>query len=354
MSDRLAAVQQFDDSRAGVKGLVDAGITTVPFFFHHPRPLLPPSAPAAPLSIPTVDLSLPRPAAVDLVRAAASSLGFFHVVNHPLPLPLLSRAISAFRSFNDLPPAVRSAHYSRQPAGGVSYASNFDLFRSPAASWRDTLQITWAPGPPDASRIPEACRRELVELEEEVKRVGKLVMELLAEGLGAESGRLEGMTCLEGRQMVCHYYPWCPEPERTRGLAEHTDPGVVTLLAQDGVGGLQVKWEGEDGQHGWVDVEPVEGALLVNVGDLLQMISNDEYKSVEHRVVANSCKEGRVSIAVFFNPGKRGETDLYGPLPELVSPEKPALYRNFTMSEFMGTFFNRGLGSRCLVDYFRL
>lgn len=84
------------------------------------------------------------------------------------------------------------------------------------------------------------------------------------------------------------------------------------------------------------------------------MISNDEYKSVEHRVVANSHQEARVSIAVFFNPGKRGESDFYGPLQELVSPEKPARYRNFTISEFMGTFFSKQLASKSLIDHFKL
>lgn len=83
-------------------------------------------------------------------------------------------------------------------------------------------------------------------------------------------------------------------------------------------------------------------------------MSNDEYKSVEHRVVANSCEEGRVSIGVFFSPGKRGESDYYGPLPELASQAKHAIYGNFTMSEFLATFSRKGLGSKCLVDYFKL
>lgn len=103
-------------------------------------------------------------------------------------------------------------------------------------------------------------------LEQHVADVGREVMGLLAEGLGVERERFERMSCCEGRMMVCHYYPWCPEPERTVGLAEHTDPGVVTVLVQDKVGGLQVKWN-----EGWVDVEPLEGAVVINVGDLLQV-----------------------------------------------------------------------------------
>ena len=71
--------------------------------------------------------------------------------------------------------------------------------------------------------------------------------------------------------MVCHYYPVCPEPERTMGLVPHSDPGVLTVLAQDGIGGLQVKQNDEDGTSRWVDVKPVPGALVINVGDLLQV-----------------------------------------------------------------------------------
>lgn len=86
----------------------------------------------------------------------------------------------------------------------------------------------------------------------------------------------------------------------------------------------------------------------------VQIMSNDEYKSVEHRVLDNPHQEARVSIATFFNPGKRGESVFYGPLPELVSPVKPARYRNFTLAEFMGTFFGKELSSRSLIDHFKL
>lgn len=82
------------------------------------------------------------------------------------------------------------------------------------------------------------------------------------------------------------------------------------------------------------------------------MISNDQYKSVEHRVLANPFPETRISIPVFFNPSKRGDTDFYGPLLELLSDEKPALYRNFTMGEVMGRIFSREVGN--LKNYYKL
>jgi isopenicillin N synthase-like dioxygenase len=83
-------------------------------------------------------------------------------------------------------------------------------------------------------------------------------------------------------------------------------------------------------------------------------MSNDKYPSVEHRVTMNTHKEPRVSIAVFFSPGKRGASNLYGPLPRLVSSENPPKYRNFTIEEFYGTFFSRDLASKALIDHFKV
>uniref|UniRef100_A0A0D9WNY7 Fe2OG dioxygenase domain-containing protein n=1 Tax=Leersia perrieri TaxID=77586 RepID=A0A0D9WNY7_9ORYZ len=159
---------------------------------------------------------------------------------------------------------------------------------------------------------------------------------------------------IPGKSMICHYYPVCPEPERTMGIVPHTDPGVLTVLAQDAVGGLQVKHTAEDGGSYWVDAKPVPGALLINVGDLLQIMSNDRYKSVEHRVIMNSHEEARVSGVVFFTPGKRGALDFYGPLPGLISSENPPKYRSFTMSEFLGAFFKQDLASKAIIEHFKI
>lgn len=81
-----------------------------------------------------------------------------------------------------------------------------------------------------------------------------------------DGNKLKDMSCAEGRVMVGHYYPYCPEPNKTVGIASHTDPGILTVLLQDQVGGLQVKYDGK-----WVNVKPIHGALVINVGDLLQV-----------------------------------------------------------------------------------
>ncbi|RZC61480.1 hypothetical protein C5167_023242 [Papaver somniferum] len=229
----------------------------------------------------------------------------------------------------------------------MTFASNFYLFQSKAASWRDTLQM--GTDRTDSDKVPEFLRSELFELDQHIKQLGETLMEILCEGLGVEINRLKNMACSERRHLAGHYYPYFPEPNRTVGTKFHTDPSVFTILLQDHIGGLQVK-HGED----WVDVKPLDGALVINIGDILQIMSNDKYLSVEHRVVANSFRKPRISIAIFFNPGNMEIK--YGPLPELITPPlKLAIYKQFTMEDFMMKFRSKGLdGKSSLVDYFLL
>ncbi|XVE96396.1 hypothetical protein REPUB_Repub02eG0218000 [Reevesia pubescens] len=114
------------------------------------------------------------------------------------------------------------------------------------------------------------------------------------------------------------------------------------------VSGLQVK-HGEE----WVDVKPLQGSLIINIGDLLQIISNGEYNSVEHRVRANSLEEPRISVVEFLNIGKWEESG-YGPLPELVSEDKPAGYRQFTKADFLNNFFSKEMDSKSLIGKLKM
>jgi hypothetical protein len=83
------------------------------------------------------------------------------------------------------------------------------------------------------------------------------------------------------------------------------------------------------------------------------VVSNDDYKSVEHRVVIKSTQEARVSIALFFNPGKCGDSDFFGPLTELVTQERPARYRSLTLSELFR--YRKQLGhARLSLDKFKV
>ncbi|GJN16513.1 hypothetical protein PR202_gb03512 [Eleusine coracana subsp. coracana] len=143
--------------------------------------------------------------------------------------------------------------------------------------------------------------------------------------------------------MAAHYYPPCPEPHLTVGTAKHSDTTFLTVLLQDGVGGLQALISGY-----WVDVPPVTGALIINVSAFLQARSNDAFKSVDHRMVATNTGP-RVTVACFFEPsGPAASGRVYGPN---IKDASPLRYRSFTVAEFLEAYSFDG---KPALDRFRL
>ena len=338
-SDRLRDIKAFEDTKAGVKGLVDAGLTTIPAIFRH----LPDTIPvdASRLAIPVIDLARITSHRAELVaelKAAAETAGFIHVVNHGVPGEVMSEMLAAVRGFNEEPAEARRPYHTRDTGRRVRYHSNYDLFRSPAANWRDTLVLDMAPTGPAPEEIPPACRGVAVEFTREVQRLGGTLFELLSEALGLHPGYLEqDAGCLEGLTVVGHYYP-----------------SILTVLLQDSVGGLQVLFrDGE--QPVWVDVPAEPGALIVNVGDLLQLLSNDRFKSVEHRVVSKSVTS-RVSVASFFRlHGAAAAAKVCAPIKELlVAGSSPPRYRSATEAELIDHYRDKAPDASSTLHHFRV
>ena len=105
-----------------------------------------------------------------------------------------------------------------------------------------------------------------MEYSKQVQNLGNLLLELLSEALGLKPDHLKDMDCSRGLAMLCHYYPACPQPELALGTSKHADNDFFTVLLQDHIGGLQVLHEDK-----WIDVPPTPGALVINIGDLLQV-----------------------------------------------------------------------------------
>uniref|UniRef100_A0A804RF79 Non-haem dioxygenase N-terminal domain-containing protein n=1 Tax=Zea mays TaxID=4577 RepID=A0A804RF79_MAIZE len=127
-NDRLTQLKAFDDTKAGVKGLVDEGVTIVPPIFHHlPDPH--DATSNAHAAIPVIDLAAfsatnndeahAHQQLVAQVKAAAETVGFFQVVNHGVPAELLPRMLASVKSFNEEPADERRPYYTRDQARRV-------------------------------------------------------------------------------------------------------------------------------------------------------------------------------------------------------------------------------------------
>jgi isopenicillin N synthase-like dioxygenase len=132
------------------------------------------------------------------------------------------------------------------------------------------------------------------------------------------------------------HYP--PQPATVApgqiGCGAHTDWGALTLLAQDDAGGLQVQRR----EGSWMDVTPLPGALVVNIGDMMQRWTNDRWRSTLHRVVNRQSDRERWSIAYFFDLDADAEIL---PLAPCVSAQRPARYGPITAGQHLIEMYRR-------------
>ncbi|KAL7608954.1 hypothetical protein Lser_V15G13931 [Lactuca serriola] len=356
--DRKAELIAFDETKSGVKGLVDAGITEVPRIFRLPSPENPNSDQKSPPehSLPVINLEgikedpIRRKEVVKEIKEALGSWGFFQMVNHGVPISVMEEMKKGVLGFFEQDNEVKKHWYTRDSSGKtrVVYNSNFDLYSAPVTNWRDSFLCTMYPNPPQPDELPPQCRDILLEYSNHVMNLGRSVLELMSEALGLDSNYLLDMGCAEGLSIGNHYYPPCPQPELTIGTLEHTDAGFITILQQDHIGGLKVFYQNE-----WTDVPTIPGAFVVNAGDLLQLVTNDNFVSSRHKVMANKAGP-RISMASFFMRYLTDTGKVLGPIKELLSEDNPAKYRETTEKEFSSHYHQKGLTKISALMHFKI
>ncbi|KAK9013428.1 hypothetical protein V6N11_041437 [Hibiscus sabdariffa] len=301
-------------------------------------------------TIPVIDLGKAegrnRTRIVQQICKASEEYGFFQVVNHGVPEDLMKESMDVLKEFFEMPAEDKAVLYSEDPRNRCRLStSSVNYAREKVHHWRDNLRHPCLPGLEDCIQLwpqkPIRYREVVARFSIEAKKLGSRILEFVAEGLGLEPGYFGGELS-EFMQLSVNHYPPCPDPSLTLGIAQHCDPNLVTILHQGDVNGLQVFNNGE-----WIRVEPLQNAFVVNIGNQLQIISNDKLKSVEHRVVTNS-NLARTSAAFFIAPS--GDS-IIEPAKSLIG--QASLYRAFEFKDFLLHYFPNLENNDVVMERFR-
>ena len=288
--------------------------------------------------------------AVDAIAAAARDLGFFQVTGHGVSADLIDRVWAQTHRFFGLPlGAKRTLARTRENPRGY-YDRELTKNRRDQKEVFDFAAVLHAELPDDhpvnravidgTNRWPSALPRFRATMLDYLAACERLALRLLgalSSGLGVDENALRPCFCpVHSGFARLNYYPLDDPLEPAvaatltslgdMALHHHSDAGALTILLQDDVGGLQVGTG-----DGWVEVTPVEGALVINIGDMMQIWSNDRYHAAVHRVRPVRGRP-RYSIPFFYNPAYT--TDV-APLP--VAGAGSPRYRTLNWGQFRQT-----------------
>ncbi|KAF5204351.1 Gibberellin 20-oxidase protein, partial [Thalictrum thalictroides] len=263
--------------------------------------------------------------AAELVREACLKHGFFQVTNHGVDPRLLSAAYDHMDGFFKLP-IDEKLKVSKKPGSLAGYSKAHATRFSSNLPWKETLSFGYHENdsnPVVLDYFQSALGKDF-EQTGAMKELSLVIFELLAISLGVD--RMYFRNFYEDSSSIgrCNYYPTCQDPSLTFGTGPHTDATSLTILYQDQVGGLEVF-----SQNKWKSVQPKPDALVINIGDTFQALSNGIYKSCLHRAVVNSTKERR-SLAFFVSPNE--DKVIKPPEDLLVDGNETRKYPDFTWS----------------------
>lgn len=288
-----------------------------------------------------------RHAVAQKIDHACRHLGFFYILGHGIA-PSLMREIDLYaRAFFALPDdqkmQIAMAKGGRAwrgffPVGGELTSGVPDnkegLYFGSEMPLSDPRVIEGKPlhGPNlFPAQVPQ-LRAAVLEYLNAATHASHAVMEGVAMGLGLDADYFrEKYTSDPTILFRIFHYPGAAYANAEWGVGEHTDYGLLTLLAQDDIGGLQVKTRG-----GWIDAPPIPGSLICNIGDMLDRLTGGVYRSTLHRV-RNTSGQSRISFPFFFDPSFDAEIV---PLPgyAAVIDDRSARWDHASVHEFHGKY----------------
>lgn len=274
------------------------------------------------------------------MRWAFANAGFMYVKNHGVPVDLINRAYAASKLFFDLPDDAKTPlHIANSGTALRGYIPLFGENTDPTKT-RD-LKECFDLGPETPGRntpffgsnqwpasLP-SFEKDMMAYHDAMVQLARTILRGVAISLDLPESYFE--TKMQDPISVLRLIHYPPQSGRVAeemiGIGAHTDYGVMTILSQDQIGGLQVM--NRDGQ--WIEAAPLEGTFVINIGDLMQILTNDIYLANMHRVVNTSGRE-RYSMPFFVEADSDA---VFEPLESCISATNPSKYSSATCGTHM-------------------
>ncbi|XP_059289699.1 protein SRG1-like [Lycium ferocissimum] len=270
---------------------------------------------------------------LERLHSACKEWGFFQVVNHGVSSSLVEKVKSEIRAFFDLPMEEKKK-FEQQEGDVEGFGQAFVFSEEQKLDWGDLFYMTTLPTnlrkPHLFPKLPVSLRDIMEEHCKEFKSLAIRILSKLAKALRIDEKEMRDLFSDAMQSIKMNYYPHCPEPDRTIGISPHSDAVALTILLQlNETEGLQVRKDGI-----WVPVKPLPNAFIVNIGDMMEILSNGVYRSIEHRAI-NSNTES-LSIATFYVFNLDSEL---GPAHSLIGPNNPPIFRRIRIEKYVQDFF---------------
>ncbi|KAK8602105.1 hypothetical protein V6N13_058242 [Hibiscus sabdariffa] len=280
---------------------------------------------------------------------ACKEWGFFQLINHGVSSSLVEKMKMEVQELFNLPMEEKQKLWQK-PDELEGFGQAFVVSEEQKLNWGDLFYMitlpTYLRKPHLFPNLPLSFRETVEAYSAELKHLAMKLLDFMAKALGMDPNDMR-VLFEEGHQaMRMNYYPPCPQPELAIGLNSHSDAiGLAILLQINEMEGLQIRKNGV-----WVPIKPLPNAFVINIGDIMEIVSNGIYKSIEHRVTVNSLKE-RLSVATFYSPKLDGDM---GPAPSLITPQTPPLFRRISVADYFKGFLSRELRGKSFLDVLRV
>lgn len=335
----------------GIKGLVESGyLNSIPPEYVFPSNLNDLEVE----EVPTVDFSQltagtpdERSKAIQVIGKACREWGFFMVINHSMPRRLMDEMLNVGERFFDLAKEEKQDHAGKELFDPIRCGTGFNNGLGNVFLWRDYLKVHVHPHF-HAPHKPADFRETSEEYCKKARDVAEELLKGISKSLGQEENYIHKKMDIEsGSQLlVMNLYPPCPRPELVMGMPPHSDHGILTLLMQNDVCGLQILHNGK-----WVPVNPPPYSFLVNTGDHMEILTNGRYESVVHQVVVNS-NATRMTIATGHGPPLGA---IISPAAELVDSENhPPKYQGMKYRDYIELQQTNQLEGKSCLDRVRI